>query len=67
VPCGIRCTPRCGSWCSGCWPPSGDDPEFQRDASPIHEPDKNHMTINRELSTAGDGPTEKIYEFLEQR
>ena len=89
----------------------GDDPEFQREASPIthvakgrryppfvifhagqrpdsreqaealaerlraaggeattiHEPGKNHMTINRELGTAGDGPTEKIYEFLEQR
>ncbi len=89
----------------------GDDPEFQRDASPIthvaqgrryppflifhagqrpdsreqaealaerlraaggevttvHEPDKTHMTINRELGAAGDGPTEKIYEFLRRR
>jgi len=31
----------------------------------IHEPDKSHMTINRELGMAGDGPTGKIFEFLE--
>jgi len=34
-------------------------------ARTIHEPDKNHMTINRGLGMAGDGPTAKIFEFLE--
>ncbi len=33
-------------------------------ARTIHEPDKNHMTLNRELGLPGDGPTEKIFEFL---
>ena len=88
----------------------GDDPDFQREASPIthvakgrryppfvifhagqrpdsreqaealaerlraaggeattsHEPDENHMTIKRGLGTPGDGPTGKIYEFLDK-
>ncbi len=34
-------------------------------ATTVHEPDKNHMTLNRELGTAGDGPTAKIFGFLE--
>lgn len=30
----------------------------------VHEPDKTHLTINRELGSAGDGPTGKVLEFL---
>lgn len=37
------------------------------EATTVHEPDKDHMTIKRELGTAGDGPTEKIYEFFDKR
>jgi acetyl esterase/lipase len=33
-------------------------------ATTIHEPDKTHLTLNRELGAAGDGPTAKILEFL---
>jgi hypothetical protein len=31
----------------------------------IHETDKNHMTINRELGQSGDEPTGEVFEFLE--
>lgn len=34
-------------------------------ASVIHEPDKNHMTLNRELGLPDDGPTGKVLQFLE--
>jgi len=34
-------------------------------ASVIHEPDKSHMTLNRELGLPGDGPTGKVLQFLE--
>jgi len=37
------------------------------DATTVHEPEKNHMTIKRDLGTAGDGPTTRIHEFFEQR
>lgn len=37
------------------------------EATIVHEPDKTHMTLNRELGLAGDGPTEKVLEFLEAR
>ena len=33
-------------------------------ATTIHEPDKTHLTLNRELGADGDGPTAKILEFL---
>ena len=33
----------------------------------VHEPDKTHLTLNRELGVAGDGPTEKILQFLAAR
>lgn len=36
-------------------------------ATTVHESDKTHMTIKRDLGTAGDGPTARIYEFLERR
>ncbi|MFM8292304.1 MAG: alpha/beta hydrolase [Planctomycetia bacterium] len=36
-------------------------------ATTVHEPEKTHLTLNRELGTAGDGPTAKILEFLEDR
>lgn len=35
------------------------------EATTVHEPDKTHMTLNRELGLAGDGPSEKVLEFLE--
>jgi len=35
------------------------------EATTVHEPDKNHLTLNRELGTAGDGPTAKVLEFLD--
>lgn len=41
--------------------------EVGGEATTVHEPDKNHMTINRELGTAGDGPTARIHEFFETR
>lgn len=34
-------------------------------ATTVHEPDKNHMTLNRELGMPGDEPTGKVFEFLE--
>lgn len=33
-------------------------------ATTVHEPDKTHMTLNRELGVEGDGPTAKVLEFL---
>jgi acetyl esterase/lipase len=36
-------------------------------ATTIHEPDKTHLTLNRERGAAGDGPTAKILEFLGER
>jgi acetyl esterase/lipase len=36
-------------------------------ATTVHEPDKNHLTLNRELGVADDGPTARILEFLEAR
>lgn len=36
-------------------------------ATTVHEPDKNHLTLNRELGVAGDGPTARILDFLEAR
>jgi len=36
------------------------------EATTVHEPDKNHLTLNRELGTAGDGPTAKVLEFLDE-
>jgi len=35
-------------------------------ATTVHEPDKNHLTLNRELGTAGDGPTAKVLAFLDE-
>jgi arylformamidase len=35
-------------------------------ASTVHEPGKNHMTLNRELGLPGDEPTGKVFEFLGQ-
>ncbi len=32
-----------------------------------HEPDENHLSINRDLGAAGHGPTERIHEFLQRR
>lgn len=34
-------------------------------ARTIHDPDKNHMTLNRELGQPQDKPTGTIFEFLE--
>lgn len=34
-------------------------------ARTVHEPDKNHITLNRELGLPGDEPTGKVFEFLE--
>lgn len=34
-------------------------------ATTVHEPDKNHLTLNRELGLPGDGPTGRIFEFLD--
>lgn len=36
-------------------------------ASAVAAENKNHMTINREIGSAGDQPTEQIFTFLEQR
>jgi arylformamidase len=36
-------------------------------ATTVHEPEKTHLTLNRELGAAGDGPTARILEFLEDR
>jgi acetyl esterase/lipase len=33
-------------------------------ATTVHEPDKTHLTLNRELGREGDGPTGKVLEFL---
>lgn len=33
-------------------------------ATTVHAPDKNHLTINRELGIEGDGPTTRILEFI---
>jgi acetyl esterase/lipase len=35
-------------------------------ASTVHEPERNHMTLNRELGMPGDEPTGKVFEFLER-
>jgi arylformamidase len=37
------------------------------EATTVHEPDKNHLTLNRELGVAGDGPTSRVFAFLEGR
>ena len=37
------------------------------EATTVHEPDETHLTLNRELGVAGNGPTAKILEFLEAR
>ncbi|MFM8702304.1 MAG: alpha/beta hydrolase [Planctomycetia bacterium] len=37
------------------------------EATTVHEPDKNHLTLNREFGVAGDGPTERVFEFLRSR
>ena len=34
-------------------------------ATTVHTPDKNHLTLNRELGLPGDGPTDRIFEFLD--
>lgn len=36
-------------------------------ATTVHEPEKTHLTLNREFGAAGDGPTAKVLEFLEDR
>lgn len=33
-------------------------------ADVVHEPGKNHMTLNRELGLPGDEPTAKVFRFL---
>lgn len=33
-------------------------------ATTVHEPEKTHMTINRELGSDGDVPTGKVLDFL---
>ena len=35
-------------------------------ATTAHEPEKNHLTLNREFGLAGDGPTAKVFEFLDR-
>ena len=37
------------------------------EATTVHEPDKTHLTLNRDLGVAGDGPTARIHEFLGSR
>lgn len=39
--------------------------EAGAEARTVHEPDKNHLTLNRELGLPGDVPTGKVFEFLE--
>lgn len=34
-------------------------------ATTVHEPDKTHMTLNRDLGGTDDGPTNKVFEFLD--
>jgi len=33
----------------------------------VHEPKKNHMTLNRELGLPGDAPTQRVLDFMEGR
>jgi len=35
-------------------------------ATTVHEPGKNHLTINRELGLPGDGPTARLFAFLDE-
>jgi len=37
------------------------------EATTVHEPDKNHMTIKNDLGVAADGPTDKVLEFFGTR
>ncbi len=34
-------------------------------ATTVHEPEKNHLSLNRELGLPGDGPTARIFDFFE--
>lgn len=36
------------------------------EATTVHEPDKNHLTLNREWGIAGDGPTAKTLQFFDE-
>ena len=36
-------------------------------ATTVHEPEKTHLTLNREFGAAGDGPTAKVLAFFEDR